>query len=770
MTSGLGRKVCALLIAGLCCATAAFAGSGGVGYSPVKGRNKHGLSVTVDSRGIESDGYRPFKVKITPWPPVPATSERSIRVTVAPNHYDNGSLDLEVSQVFELKIGAAAVEGTILVPQDRIFGFVLVDVYEDGERLRDMDIRLNSSRGGWWNYNQNATSILFLDSDVWSRDKQAAAVQARTSGRWKDPDTFLLPDVRTLSAMYPDPHSGQAQSMMYDSGELPKQPDIATVALVHDHSRFDMLAPSEAPEDWLALTGYDVIYISRQDLVQMAEEHPRRWAALLDWLETGPLLIVADGGEDFAHLPQLEALLKVTPGKREAASANDEDAGRSGWVYPGEKDFEQAMNALNVPGQPGWVYRNGRPVYGGPGNAPGMSIDEEALKLTKEQRTKLVKSAPFVYRTVGLGSIAVLREENPLPGSSLMWGGLFATAGKHRQRWQERHGVSTTGRNPGYWSFLIPGVGMSPVMAFLALITLFMFVVGPVNYWFLRRVGRAHLLLLTVPAGALVMTVGLFLYALITDGLGVSSRIRSFTRLDDRGRAVSWSRHSYYASLAPTKGLVFPDDAAVYSIVPNAWKTQNSSRQRRLRWDGGEQQFQTGYVLPRTVTQFLVVRATEAPGGVKFSAPGDQAEPPEITNNLDVPIETLLARNDQGAVFFARDIAPGAKAKLQVTNLKDSKTEWKKMFDLNEPKSPTQDALAGDQNLFSFMLPDFRYGQWMDSQGIESSLLEQQLREAQFGRPAPRTWIAQTGRTKAVPIAVDYAAEKAGFHLVGGNW
>ena len=103
---------------------------------------------------------------------------------------------------------------------------------------------------------------------------------------------------------------------------------------------------------------------------------------------------------------------------------------------------------------------------------------------------------------------------------------------------------------------LIPGVGSAPVNSFLVLISLFVVAIGPVNYFLLQRQRKLYLLLITVPLGAGVVTSALFIYALVSDGLGVRARARSLTRIDQTsGRTVSWSRQSYYAGLAPSAGM-----------------------------------------------------------------------------------------------------------------------------------------------------------------------------------------------------------------------
>ena len=167
----------------------------------------------------------------------------------------------------------------------------------------------------------------------------------------------------------------------------------------------------------------------------------------------------------------------------------------------------------------------------------------------------------------------------------------------------------------------------APVGSFLILITAFVIVIGPVNYFLLRRKRRLYLLLVTVPLGAALVTLTLFAYALISDGLGVRVRMRSFTEIDQRaGRSVSWSRQSYYAGLAPSGGLTFPETVAVFPIEQYpAERQQGALGTQWLVW-GEQQNLATGYISSRSAAQFLVVESGPSSRRLLVeSGPGDAA-------------------------------------------------------------------------------------------------------------------------------------------------
>jgi hypothetical protein len=152
--------------------------------------------------------------------------------------------------------------------------------------------------------------------------------------------------------------------------------------------------------------------------------------------------------------------------------------------------------------------------------------------------------------------------------------------------------------NPDFANFLVPGVGLAPVTEFRVLITLFVLLIGPVNYWLLKRSGRLHLLVLTVPLAAVLMTSALFGYAILSDGFGTTVRAQSLTTLDQRtGEAACWSRLSYYSGLAPGDGLTMPSDVAVYPIIPG-WNDPNIDANI-----GGGREIHSDSILDRPRTQ-----------------------------------------------------------------------------------------------------------------------------------------------------------------------
>jgi hypothetical protein len=279
-------------------------------------------------------------------------------------------------------------------------------------------------------------------------------------------------------------------------------------------------------EGWINYTSLDVICISLPRLAKLAKQRPDVFEAVTSWAAAGGNLWVYGVGPDWRGLPELEELAGLSPpgGTDSAAPA------ARGWIEPDKHFFTP------------------RPMIWPP-------VPEE--KAPVEPPPEPPERPHFVSREYDLGMIVALAPEDPFPGTKWGWRWVLVTMGRDRALWCDRHGLSMRGTNDDYWNFLIPGVGLAPVTGFCILISLFVLVIGPVNYLVLRRLRRLYLLAITIPAAAAAVTFILFGYALIADGLGTRVRVRSVTQIDQRrGHAVCWARLSYYAGLAPVPAKV----------------------------------------------------------------------------------------------------------------------------------------------------------------------------------------------------------------------
>jgi hypothetical protein len=379
-------------------------------------------------------------------------------------------------------------------------------------------------------------------------------------------------------------------------------------------------------------------------------------------------------------------------------------------------------------------------------------------------------------RENSLGAIVAIASDKPFPGKDTDWIWVFNSVPRNHWMWYQRNGFSLHRTNDDYWTFLIPGVGEAPVISFLLLVSLFAVLIGPVNYMILGRAQRLYLLLITVPVGAALVTGSLFTYALLTDGLGVRLRARTFTDLDQtNGRAVAWSRQSYYASIAPSRGLSFPTDATVFPILhlPNAGP-RTGEPDKFIRWDE-EQRLTDGYVASRTAGQFMVLRATESADKLAVREGGATGQSPEVTNGLRTDIRLLVLHDSRDQWWIAENLADQAQATLESTTPAAAGDKLKKLYSADPPAEPEGYDPQLHNNALSLFMPNYS---WMSVDSSSSlpvmatSLLELNL--ANSLDPArsldPQSYFAVTKSSPIVPYGVPHVREEASLHMIRGRY
>jgi hypothetical protein len=138
-----------LLVVALAFSTPAAHGGSGTQFSlPAAGvKNKSGLRLVVDGRGIDGNGYRPIHLEISPWPPKPLTADRQIRVVLKPRTY-NAMSTPDASQVIDLPEGSTSVTATILVPQSSLWYQLGIESSIEQHRLEGVN---DSDHHSWGN-------------------------------------------------------------------------------------------------------------------------------------------------------------------------------------------------------------------------------------------------------------------------------------------------------------------------------------------------------------------------------------------------------------------------------------------------------------------------------------------------------------------------------------------------------------------------------------------------------------------------------------------
>ena len=757
----LRNKIC-FTPAANCCLVLVIAASMVVSIRPVQAGNggtislpinrpgqkaKSGLSVNISNHWVEGNGYRPVQIEVIP--NVAAPADRTITVTLTPGNWMRGQRSLRAKCNVEIPEGSTKVTKTLSVPQFDVWTNVEIEIFEDGRKWEELSVNTSFPQmQNHWEWTEAYPSMLFIDADAPPINEQRRLSRRSTNSASNNLRT--LPNIQRCARLFP-PHGDFEQDLIknLESGqnmETEAPTDTEILDVFQNLSTAELRQPAELPTQWINYTCFDLIYISLDDLKEMISEYPEQWDAMRNYITTGSTLIVCGIGMAFQELNQLESLLRMR-----SASTDTGDA-YPGWTVPNPSNYGK------IPGQ----FMQDRVVTWSPSGQPTYEqIEVEGDGPKSIRPAAEVPDTLFLLRPLGLGHVAAMGSEDPFAEDIRQWDWLVNEMQAERWQWFLRHGFSRMRKNSHFWEFLIPGVGAAPISAFLFIITAFVVVIGPVNYFWLRRLNRLYLLLITVPVGAAIVTACLLIYALVGDGFATRVRVRSFTEINSQdGTAASWSRQSYYAGLAPSEGMVYPARAAVYPI--DYFPPKDNQRRHELYW-GRYQHLQSGYLKSRAPCQTMVVHVDDTDKQVVIQQNGGSLA---AVNRLGTPIDKLLVI-DNDKFYWSTSIRNGQTCKLAELPFEDVKDRMQKVLFMHQPKIPK-----------GFVEPRVRryYGGNMDSgfpkPTSASSVLERNIAQLRLlPRSNGRVYFAITEEApETVPLGVAGAVQQAGLNVTKGYW
>ena len=733
--------------------SSARAGTGSSDAIPTSLKPKNGLYLKIDTRGVDANGYRPVRVTALTWPQVPSPADRRIYVELSPNNY-YGTPRMRVGTWIEIPQNSTGATKLVSIPQKSPLRALSVEVIEDGRVLKDLTQDLGIPYQSNNDWTEAAPSILFIDPDV-PRD--------RVPGTAANP-AYDVPQISGLAALSPNvqynrsvfgPGSSVTTAVTEDVVLSQERLTRSQVLQYVDSSmpRVAMASYHDLSTRWIDFTCFDILVVSWADLESMQRKFPQVWQAVRAYVATGPVLWVYDVSPQ--QRADLEALLEIRA----------EDLVIEPWNEPSTSQRKAKVPELNNSGS---YYVDEVLVV----------EDDTAVEPQAKPQDTAVVEPTFVWRRLDLG-VVVAMESEEFPSDAEEVGWVLNSVGPEYWMWQRRHGISMHRRNDDYWSMHIPGVGRAPVTAFLVLISVFMVLVGPTNYWLLLRARRLYLLLVTVPVGAAVFAASLFAYALISEGFGTRARVRSLTYLDqDSGRAVSWSRQSYYAGLSPSGGMRFPMDTAIYP-VEHLPRGDHDQRQlaRQVVWTD-EQVLASGYLPARRLMQYLVIRSSESSSRV-IVRPGDENASLNVSNALGADIAELYVCNDQGDIYHGRRLADGAEAKLTKISNSGARGLLRDRLYKERPEPPPGLDPSTTSNSFFGYNRSYYYSQLADSYLPEpdmgSSVLERELvrigtTDVDHGWLQPGRFVAFVESSPWTPLGLERVESVGSFHVVAGKW
>ncbi len=510
--------------------------------------------------------------------------------------------------------------------------------------------------------------------------------------------------------------------------------------------------PFRLPETWLAYSGVDVVLVALKDFEGLPETQR---LAIVDWVRTGGTLLVHSVGEPVS---QSRKLAKLTGAEQQSQVVNWRAADPRLRTIIQVKQVDEYGNvleeAVQVAEQPLEV---------------GEPVDSEKSAETKSREfTWANDKSPFEIRDLGQGHLIGF-VDNPFSGTVQDWGWLLKSLSLNRMSHANRIGVAGRLGNQEFLEFLISTVRSVPIIAFLIFISIFTFVIGPLNYFVLARKKKLNFLVLTIPAIAVVTSLILFSYSVLAHGFSVKSRVRSLTIIDQGNKqAVSTARLALYAGMTPSNGLSFSPSTAVIPIRAQGEVFESA----RTDWTD-TQWLRSGWLRSRTRTQFLTMNVRPERGRLTVAAATENELP--VTNGLEWAIESLIVTDQDGKSWFASDLAAGTGKALQPIN-HENRSAFVGQLERSAPAIPAE--LDDRNGVDSLNTPGFFSpygGDWYSEQfrvssgQMEQAIVELRQQVQRDGSLPPNRYYAIVKDAPAIEFGTEVDVVD-GWHLVIGYY
>ncbi len=724
------------------------AGGGTTMSVPLTGRKMtSGVRLTIDNRWVEGNGYRPLRLTLSTAPLVPAKADRGFEIVLGFMGQRGPMQTPEVTTFMELPQGATTASITVPVPYNDDWFWTTTEVYENGRLLTDLsEQNLSGVRRLNHMHSEAIPRVLVVHS---------AAPDLRT--RQISPVASVIPLDRTLPDLRPLLHLlatldryGNVSALIPTDEKIS---DVEILNTLYTNPWLELLSPTDLPTEWISLSCLDIVVLQRDAIPSIS---PESLDAIKCWMYAGGILCLTGAGPDFARLNDYELQFALAP-----LTTKESTSPASGWSLPDVKLF------------------GGQPLLELTSNRNNSGVASVANTTTSVASTPMPPPAesPFAWRRAGLGHLVAFAKEDPFEHAQPIWNWLLDSVPKDNWMWFRRNGMSLQRNNREYGNWLIPDIGKAPVFAFLVMISVFVIVIGPINHFVLSRKRRLILLLVTVPLGAGVVTIGLFGYALFHDGLETRARLRSYTHIDQRiGHVISLSRQTYYAGISPSGGLVFPRDSTVYQVEHEHFRSYARRPSPYAITMGEKQVLRRGYVASRTMAQFMVTRS--APTTAQLEIDESPDSPPTITNRLGTQLQELLLRDGEGRYFHGQSIVEGDRATLQAINLGSATDAFQAILRDHIPDYP--EGFEPDRSTASpwFSVGPRNWGSAADASLPDPSfrfgLMERNLRRTLLSENKlqlePNSYVAVVPSSPEVPLGVARLREQASLHVIEGHW
>lgn len=705
---------------------------------PAPGTAPAGFTLLAVHGELARFGSIPLRVIIRPTGPTfRQDRELSLRINCPPGLALPTSRAANFETTVVLNANDTVVDQVFYLPKWFLGGSLYLNVWEAGQPLPGYGGESGRSQGpAFTPYDVGAPQDAWLESAqgrfAWIADPDASSLRrARSANDVEDLRLLmgsLAPELLGLPIMATE---DSRLTVLREFGDL---------------MRLSYFTIPELPTDWQGFE-HGHVWITRwSTLLALDELAPEAAAALRQYLLCGGTLWVLEAPspdevaahwgtwvrpeepDDPAEGDEAEGLTEEAEAARIARSIDAEievaNAGPDGLpIDPETGEIRFPLPSFRPP-----TARGGSGIYFDGPLRPRRALAEQLARTAFGEPFNDLQSvqdwvesfegglveADIAAIPVGFGRVISCSRPGSLPGSFSQWQAMQMATSVGSSS-VLRDGVDPIAGDIRFWNWTIPGVAQPPIYSFLALLSLFAILVGPVAYRKLNRMGRAYLMFLVAPLLAILTTVALFTYGVLADGLGTQVRVREVTWLGaDPRDAARYARATYFAGLRPTDGLRFPANARVSPYPVSSfrdWRSMFGSENAAIgtiQLTDDELVLRGGFFPSRQQRQFVTHRPLAFATGVTWEGPPPanvaQGESPDssadssteapprgpgrLRNGLDIPLRELILRDRAGDYWTVEEVAVGATVMASPLDLEAARRQLGELYTRQLPIPP----------------------------------------------------------------------------------
>ena len=222
--------------------------------------------------------------------------------------------------------------------------------------------------------------------------------------------------------------------------------------------------------------------------------------------------------------------------------------------------------------------------------------------------------------------------------------------------------------NGGIRQYRVPGTDQVPTGAFITIMIIFVILVGPANYIWVRRKQQLHLFLITTPIISLIFSVFMGAYGLLADGLSAYRSTIELTYIDHKHKqSCTWTSISWFSGLSPGS-INVSQNSSIQLANDKIYDSYYRNReQKTFHTAWGQQQTADGdWLLSRKHQQIQISTPRPEERRLIVRKSGNSYT---IQNGFDVDIEKVTWYDDNKKAWSATDLAAGTTKTLIQKNL-----------------------------------------------------------------------------------------------------